>query len=71
MKETCPICYESMTIQDHELDQLILLRCNHLLHKACYELLIQEGHDACPSCRHLFKPKMRCTYVIEGKKQLR
>ena len=52
-KRSCPICTEHFSAADKP----ILIKCNHVVGRACIEQWILSGHNSCPLCRAtIFEP---------------
>ena len=52
-KRSCPICTEHFSAADKP----ILIKCNHVVGRACIEQWILSRHNSCPLCRAtIFEP---------------
>ena len=52
-KRSCPICTEHFSAADKP----ILIKCNHVVGRACLEQWILSRHNSCPLCRAtIFEP---------------
>ncbi|KAK1425587.1 hypothetical protein QVD17_20941 [Tagetes erecta] len=53
----CAVCL--LKIEDEE--EIGVLRCDHLFHKACLDRCVEYGHTTCPLCRDFLSgPRMVC-----------
>ena len=52
-KRCCPVCKEHFSAADKP----ILIKCKHVIGRACVEQWILSGHNSCPLCRAtIFEP---------------
>ena len=50
--QDCPVCQQPFPGSDpNEPDTPVLLRCNHIVGRACIERWVSEHHNSCPMCR--------------------
>ena len=50
--QDCPVCHEPFPGTDpNALDTPILLRCNHVIGRACIERWVSDHNNSCPMCR--------------------
>ncbi|KAM0047739.1 putative transcription factor C2H2 family [Helianthus debilis subsp. tardiflorus] len=53
----CAVCLSKI----EEDDEIRVLRCDHLFHKACLDRCVEYKHTTCPLCRDfLAAPRMIC-----------
>ena len=50
--QDCPVCQQPFPGSDpNEPDTPLLLRCNHIIGRACIERWVAEHQNSCPMCR--------------------